>query len=102
MLKRCDITTTLNLGSGVAVILVTVNAQVGVHYTQYDYKISLNTWDFFYFKPRRYFTYLLAQTFAKHQSSFFLVDAHESMNLFIHLCTFILLFVELITIQFVI
>jgi hypothetical protein len=31
--ERCDVTITLNLVSGVAVILVNVNAQVGVHYT---------------------------------------------------------------------
>jgi hypothetical protein len=34
---------TLNLDSDVAVILVTVNVQVSVHYTQCDYKIRLNT-----------------------------------------------------------
>jgi hypothetical protein len=40
--KRCDVTITLNSNSGVAVILVSVNAQVGVHYTQCDCKVSLN------------------------------------------------------------
>jgi hypothetical protein len=40
--KKGDVTITLNLDSGVAVILVTVKAQMSVHYTQCDYKISLN------------------------------------------------------------